>query len=446
VLESNSLSYGSLKKGGAKITKTYRVFDLEWEGEGRGKRGEGRELDNEKQVAKPDRSLPVPAKSKALALTQEPLEILDVRTSADLKQFIKLPWKIYAEDPHWIPPLVKEEKDFLDRRKHPFYKHGEATQFLAIRGGETVGRILVSDDPNYNKQWNTNVGSFGMFESIDDPKVAHSLLDAAAGWLQGRGRTGILGPIDYSTNYHCGLLIDGFDTPPRVMMNHHRIYYRRLLETWGLTKCKDLYCWWFTHANNKIEQWRKRLERIAKRSGVTVRPFDKSDFDNEVQRCQQIYNAAMHGNWGFVELTETEFMHYSKQLSRIAQEGQVLIAEVEGKPVAISITLPDINEAIKSLNGKLTTWGLPVGLIKLARNMRRIATARVMILDVLENYRRRGIAELMILRTFDHGTKELHYDSAELGWTLEDNEMINRSIESVGGRRYKTYRIFEKAL
>jgi GNAT superfamily N-acetyltransferase len=442
VLESNSLSFGSLKKGGAKISKTYRLFDLEWEDEegqeGRGERGEGRES---------ARLLPVPISgSRSLVPSRGPLEIREVRTGADLRRFIRLPWRIYEGDPHWIPPLVMEVKAFLDRRKHPFYKHGEATQFIALRGGETVGRILVSDDPNYNRQWKTNLGCFGMFESIDDPETAHALLDAAAGWLRGRGRAGIMGPIDYSTNYPCGLLVDGFDTPPRVMMNHNPRCYGRLLESWGLAKCKDLYCWWFVDPHDLTARWRERLERIAKRSGVTVRTFNNADFDAEVRRCREIYNASMNDNWGFVRLTEDEFRAYAKQLSRIAQEDQVLIAEVEGQPVGISITLPDINEAIQPLNGRLTTWGLPLGLLKLARNMRRIRTARMMILDVLEGYRRRGVAELLILRTLDFGKNVLHYDGAELGWTLEDNRMVSRTIEAVGGRRYKTYRIYEKAI
>jgi GNAT superfamily N-acetyltransferase len=285
-----------------------------------------------------------------------------------------------------------------------------------------------------------------MFESIDDPETAHALLDAAARWLHEKGRTDIMGPIDYSTNYACGLLVDGFDTPPRVMMNHNRRYYSRLLESWGLKKCKDLYCWWFTDSQNLIVRWRERLERIAKRSGVAVRPFNNSDFESEVWRCREIYNASMRDNWGFVQLTEAEFQTYAKQLAKIAQEEQVLIAEVSGKPVGISITLPDINEAIKPLGGRLTSWGLPIGLLKLARNMRRITTARMMILDVLEGYRRRGVAEMLILRTLDYGKNVLHYDGAELSWTLEDNTMINRTIEAVGGRRYKTYRIYEKKL
>lgn len=441
VLESNSFSYGALKKGGAKITKTYRIFDYSWNGE----------VVREKPADSGDKSSSagVPAlarNAKPLAVASEPLEIREVRTAADLDRFIQLPRRIYGGDPHWIPPLVSEVKAFLDRRKHPFYKHGDATQFIAMRGGETVGRILVSEDPNYNRRWNSNVGCFGMFESVDDPQTAHSLLDAAAAWLKGRGLNGVLGPIDYSTNYPCGLLIDGFDSPPRVLMNHNRIYYRRLLESWGLTKCKDLYCWWFVDPHNLIERWRDRLERIAKRSGVTVRKFNNADFEAEVERCREIYNAAMRNHWGFVHLTEDEFKAYAKQIARIAQEDQVLIAEVEGKAVGVSVTLPDINEAIKPLNGRLTTWGMPVGLLRLARNMRRIKTARMMILDVLEGYRRRGVAELLILRTLDYGKNVLHYDGAELGWTLEDNEMVSRTIESVGGRKYKTYRIFEKAI
>jgi GNAT superfamily N-acetyltransferase len=441
VLESNSFSYGALKKGGAKITKTYRIFDISWNGEAES--GPSAGSDDKSSPS----SMPALARNaKPLAVATEPLEIREVRTSADLDRFIRLPWRIYEGDPHWIPPLVSEVKAFLDRRKHPFYKHGDATQFLALRGGETVGRILVSEDPNYNRRWDASAGCFGMFESVDDPQTAHSLLDAAAAWLNGRGLTGLLGPIDYSTNYPCGLLIDGFDTPPRVLMNHSRIYYRRLLESWGLEKCNDLYCWWFVDPHNLIERWRDRLERIAKRSGVTIRKFNNADFEAEVERCREIYNAAMRNHWGFVHLTEDEFKAYAKQIARIAQEDQVLIAEVEGKAVGVSVTLPDINEAIKPLNGRLTTWGMPVGLLRLARNMRRIKTARMMILDVLEGYRRRGVAELLILRTLDYGKNVLHYDGAELGWTLEDNDMVNRTIESVGGRKYKTYRIFEKAI
>jgi GNAT superfamily N-acetyltransferase len=285
-----------------------------------------------------------------------------------------------------------------------------------------------------------------MFECANDRQAAHALLDAAAGWLRARGRTEIRGPVDYSTNYPCGLLIEGFDTPPRVMMNHNPMYYAALLESWGLTKVKDLYAWWFVTDCDLAKRWGRRVERIVKRTGITIRHFDNNNFDAEVARCQEVYNSSMRDLWGFVKLTDAEFRHLAQRLRKIAREEQVLLAELDGKPVGFSVTLPDINEAIRPLNGRLTTWGLPLGLLRLLRRMRKISTVRVVILDVLEGYRRRGIAEALILHTLDYGKNVLHYTGAELSWTHEDNPHINHTIESVGGQRYKTYRIYQKGI
>jgi len=431
VLESNSLSYGSLKKGGAKITKTYRLYDLEGTGFG--------VQDSEMRVKESEAR---GQRSKESA----PLEIREVCGGDDLKRFIRVPWHIYKDDPHWIPPLIIEVKEFLNRRKHPFYLHGEAAQFLALRDGQALGRILVSDDPRFNAQYGTNVGCFGMFECVDDRRTAHALLDAAAGWLRARGRNEIRGPIDYSVNYPCGLLIDGFDTPPRVMMNHNRIYYAGLLESWGLTKAVDLFAWWFVDNFELTERWRHRVERIVKRTGITIRHFDNNNFEAEVARCREVYNSAMRDIWGFVKLTDAEFRHLAKRMRKIAQEEHVLLAELDGKPVGFAVTLPDVNEAIRPLNGRLTSWGLPLGLWRLSRGMKKIASARMVLLEVLEGYRRRGVAEALILRTLDYGKNVLHYTGAELGWTLENNHLINHTIESVGGQRYKTYRIYQKAI
>jgi GNAT superfamily N-acetyltransferase len=432
VLESNRLSYGALKKGGAKITKTYRLYDFDAE-EGKG------EADG------PWSKHPV-APPAVSTLMSRPLEVREVKDAADLDRFVKLPWRIYAEDPHWVPPLLKEVKDFLDPRKHPFHRHGQATQFIALRGGETVGRILVSDDPRYNEERGENLGCFGMFDCDNDRPAADQLLDAAAGWLAARGRNAIRGPIDYSLNYPCGLLIDGFDTPPRIMMNHNRPYYAALLESWGLRKAKDLYAWWFVDSQNLAAKWRELAERLAKRSRVTIRPFQLNDFEAEVRRCEGIYNVTMGELWGFVKLTDAEFEFMAKQLKQLAISDQVLLAEIDGRPVGFAITLPDVNEAIRPLNGRLTRFGLPIGALKLLRNKKRIKTARMVVLGVLKEYRRRGIAEMMILRTLDYGKNVLGYDSAELGWTFEDNDAVNSTIEAVGARRYKTYRLYEKGL
>jgi GNAT superfamily N-acetyltransferase len=255
-----------------------------------------------------------------------------------------------------------------------------------------------------------------------------------------------LGPIDYSTNYPCGLLIEGFDTPPRIMMNHQPRYYQGLLESWGLAKAKDLFAWWFVDSKNMMMQWKEKTERLASRGNITVRAFRTDDFAAEVERCRQVYNDAMDDHWGFVKLTEEEFRAFAEQLRKLAIANQVLLAEVGGKTVGFSITLPDVNEAIRPLNGRLTTFGLPIGLARFLYRKRHITTARMLVLNVLKEYRRRGIAEMMILHTLDYGKNVLGYNSAELGWTLEDNQAVNRTVEAVGAKHYKTYRVYSKPI
>ena len=374
------------------------------------------------------------------------LTIRQVESCFDRSRFARMPAPIYADDPNWVSPLHMEVKTFLNPRKHPFYKHGKGAAFIAYRGKTAVGRVLVGDDPIYNELHGTNVGTFGMFESVQDEAVAAKLLDTAADWVKKQGRTSIMGPIDFSTNYPLGLLIDGFDTPPRVMMNHHPPYYADLLEAWGLRKTKDLYSWWFTDPNDMVTRWAKRAERIAQRSGVVVRPFKVDDFQNEVERCRSVYNSARTANWGFSQLTEAEFDHMAKQLAKLAVPELTLLAEIDNKPVGFSITVPDVNEAIKPLKGRLTTFGLPIGLLRFIYRLPRAKTARMLVLDLLEEYRRRGISELLILKTLDYGKNVIGFTGAELGWTLEDNDLVNRIIERVGAERYKTYRIYEKSI
>jgi len=375
-----------------------------------------------------------------------PVEIEEVTTRQQRREFIDLPWRIYRGDANWCPPLKLEMKSSIDPKKHPFYRHGAATQLIARRGSEIVGRILLSDDPNYNAEHGSNVGCFGMFECIDDSVVARSLLNTSAGWLRGRGRTSILGPMDYSMNYQAGLLVEGFDTPQRVMMNHNPAYYADLLEDWGLEKAKDLYAWWFDAENPSLDAWTGRAARLAKRGGIAIRHIDFADFENEVERCLSVYNQAWEHLWGFVKMTQDEFRHMAYQLKQMAVPELLLLAEVEGQPVGFCVTLPDFNEAIRPLNGRLTSWGLPTGLFKLLRGMKRIQSARMVTLGVLPGYRRRGIAELLILQAFQYGRHQLGYRGAELSWTLEDNDLINRTIESVGAKVYKRYRIYERKI
>lgn len=379
-------------------------------------------------------------------LQATPIAVREARSRSEIDQFVRFPWRIYERDPYWAPPLLMERKAFLDPRQQPFLRHGAKAQFLAYRNRQVVGRILVSDDPHYNAQHGTNLGCFGMFECVDNSRVADSLLKTARDWLRARGREQIMGPIDYSTNYACGLLVDGFEFPQRVMMNHNPRYYVDLLEGANLTKAKDLYAWWFDDSGDLLARWRQTADRLAARGGVTIRPMRMDDFENEVRKAREVYNGGWEQSWGFVKMTDEEFTHLARQLRQFADPGMLLLAEVAGQPVGICLTLPDLNQALRHINGRLTTWGLPIGLARLAWESRKINTGRMAVLGVLPQYRKRGVSELLILRALDYGKNRLGYWGAELGWTLEDNDLINRTIEKVGARRYKTYRLYEQAI
>lgn len=381
-----------------------------------------------------------------LSTAAAPVSIHPVISRQEITEFIELPKQIYQHDTHWVAPLDLQVREFLNPRKHPFFRHGQAQAFVAKREGKTIGRIVVSDDPTYNKIHADNTGCFGMFESIDDVRTARALLDRASAWLRARGRTKMMGPIDYSTNYPCGLLVDGFDTSPSVMMNHQPQYYQRLFARYGLEKAKDLYAWWFSRENNMDAEWAERVTKLARRYGVTVRSMNFDDFDSEISRCKQVYHQSLDRNWGFVPMSEAEFDYLAHNLKRLAQPELIQFAEVEGHPVGVSITLPNLNEAIQPLGGRLMNGGLPIGAIRLACRMRKISTARLAVLGVLSGFRKRGIAESLILRTMQTGIDRFDYQGAELSWTLEDNVLVNRMIERVGARRYKTYRIYQKTL
>jgi GNAT superfamily N-acetyltransferase len=373
------------------------------------------------------------------------IEISQVSSRRDRNAFIKFQWRIYANDPAWVPPLIVERKTFLNRRRHPFYKHGDAALFLAQRDGEVVGRIMASDDPNYNSLHQSNVGCFGLFESIDNPDVATALFQAAAGWLRKKGRAEMMGPIDYSTNYVCGLLIDGFTFAPTILTAHNPPYYRELIESCGFAKEKDWYAWWFADPAKAVTQLRRLAERFRRRGPVTVRPGNLNDIRAESRRLRQIFNQAWQKNWGFVPFTEAEFEFMAKEMKPLLLPEFAWIAEVGDEPIGFILCLPDINVALRHLNGRLTRFGLPIGLIKLLYYKRRIRKGRLIALGVVEKYRRAGIAEVLVLRVIEE-TMIKRGITGELSMTLEDNVMINRFVEAIGAERYKTYRIFKRTL
>jgi GNAT superfamily N-acetyltransferase len=370
------------------------------------------------------------------------IEVVEVSSRQDRDTFIKFPWRIYRNDPAWVPPLIIERKAFLDRKRHPFYQHGDAALFLAKRDGEIVGRIMVSDDPNYNALHRSNVGCFGLFESTDDVDVAAALFDTGADWLRRRGRSEIMGPIDYSTNYVCGLLTDGFQYPPTVLTAHNPPYYARLIEACGFEKVKDWYAWWFDPNNAPVSRLRRLVDARARKTSVKIRPIDLRRLAADSQRLATVFNEAWKNTWGFVPLTEAEAKHMASEMRPILFPWMTLIAEIDNAPVAFVICVPDINVALQRLNGRLTRFGLPIGLIKLLYQRRKIRKARFVALGVLEKYRRAGIAETLVLQVMEEGARRGF--AGELSMTLEDNVMINRFLEALGASKYKTYRIYRR--
>jgi GNAT superfamily N-acetyltransferase len=373
------------------------------------------------------------------------IDVSQVTSRRERDAFIKFQWQIYPDDPAWVPPLIVERKTFLDPKRHPFYKHGQAALFLARKNGKIVGRIMASDDPNYNSVHESNVGCFGLFESIDDHEVAAALFEGAASWLRKKERTEIMGPIDYSTNYVCGLLIDGFQFPPTILTAHNPPYYQSLIESCGFTKAKDWYAWWFADPARAAADLRRLATRFNTRCPAIIRPANLKNIRDESRRLREIYNQAWKKNWGFVPFTEAEIEFMTKELKPLLLPGFAWIAEIEDKPVGFALGLPDINVVLHDLDGRLTRFGLPIGLIKLLFCKKRIRKGRLIALGVIEKYRRAGIAEMLVLRVIEE-TMIKRGITGELSMTLEDNFMINRFLEAIGAQRYKTYRIFKRTL
>ncbi|MCI0572212.1 MAG: N-acetyltransferase [Myxococcaceae bacterium] len=371
--------------------------------------------------------------------------VTPVQTAADLEAFVRFPYALYKDDPNWVPPLEMAQRDLLDAKKNPWLEFGKLELFLARREGRVVGRIAATADRRYNEFHGANSGGFGLFECIDDVGVARGLFEAVEGWARSQGFTSLMGPANFSSNYEWSVLVDGFDAPPAVMMPYNPRYYPGLFEACGYAKAKDLFAWELSSSVPPPEKVARIAEKMREREGVTVRPVNMKDFETEVRRIKEIYNSAWEKNWGFVPMTEREFDHMAREMRAIVRPELILIAEVKGEPVAFSMTLPDANFALKAANGRLTTFGLPIGLVKMLLAAQKIRRLRLITLGIKEGFRRRGLDAILYLDTL-RTARELGYSGGEISWTLEDNQLVNRAIESMGGRRSKTYRLYERAL
>ena len=328
--------------------------------------------------------------------------------------------------------------------KHPFHAHAEVELFLAWRGERPVGRIAAIVNRLHNEFHADRLGFFGLFEVEDDAEAAAALLATAERWLVERGMDRVQGPMNYSTNEDLcspGILVEGFDTPPVVMMNHGRPYYQRLVEGAGYAKAKDLLAYYLAdhHPPQRLVEGVARLQRAE---GIVLRTIDMRVFDREVERVKEVYNSAWEKNWGFVPMTEAEFEHMAKALKPVLEPNLVLIAEKDGEPVAFAIGLPDFNKALKHIrSGRL----FPFGLFQLLWYKRKIDMARVITLGIKPGYRRKGLDAMMFLKLFQDGPKH-GYVRAECSWILDDNWEMRRGLERMGAVIYKTYRVYEKPL
>jgi GNAT superfamily N-acetyltransferase len=353
-----------------------------------------------------------------------------------LRQFIEFPYQHYQRDPYWVPPLRIAQKDLLNKKKHPFYKHAEMQCFLALEGSQVAGRIAAIVDRNQFAP--DNLGFFGFFEAIDSQPVANALFRSAWDWLRARGVKVMRGPVSPSTNYECGLLVEGFDSSPFVMMTYNPPYYADLIEHAGLKKIKDLFAYITTAAATAGHKAMRVAERAMRSSHVTIRPVNMKNFMADTDAIWTIYSSAWSRNWGFAPLTKEEFRLLAKDMKEIIAPEFALIGEVAGQTVGFALALPDINLALKPARGNL----FPLGLIKILYHQRRIKSLRVMALGVVEEFRTAGVAA-GFYATLIKSAQRLGYGSCEFSWVLEDNILMNRSIESLGARRYKTYRLYE---
>jgi len=368
-----------------------------------------------------------------------------VRSIADQNRFIQFQLDHYRNDPLFVSPIVAERRDFLDPRKNPFLSHIQLSLFLAERNGEVVGRIAATNDPQYNQFHNTETGFFGMFECIDDVATAGALLEAAGEWVRQKGMKRLMGPVNLTFNQDCGVLIDNFELQATMMMAYNPPFYPRLFEANGFVKAKDLWSYELSTAMAPPEKVVRIAEKVRAQVGVQVRPIRMDRLQEEIRRIKNVYNAMLERIWGFVPMTEEEFDFIAARLRPLVQirPELFLIAEVKGEPVAFSITLPDSNIAIKAAQGRLTHYGLPLGLLRMLWAARSIDRLRVLLFGIKPGYRRRGLDAVLYLDTL-HAARRLGYTVAEIGWTAEDNHLMNRAIASMGARRYKTYRLYER--
>ena len=368
------------------------------------------------------------------------MRIAPVSNGRGLERFIAFPYDHHRSDPQWVPQLRMDVRTLLSSRKNPFFRHAEAQYFVAQVGGRTLGRIAAIKNDAHNRVHNDRVGFYGFFESVNDQTLAHALFDTAAQWLRAKGCDTMRGPMSPSINDECGLLVQGFDTPPTLMTSHNPAYYVDLHQRYGFTKAKDLLMY-----ESTTIQVPERIVRaatvIAQRKGITLRALDMKRFKAEVELVKALYNEAWEKNWGFVPLTEAEIDHLATQLKPIVVPDLVCFAERAGKVIGFAVALPDLNVALKhNPSGRMFP-----GILKVLWHARKVHRLRILLLGVLKEYRSTGVDALMYHWIWTKGIAH-GFTWGEGGWILEDNAPMNNAAVQLGFQPYRTYRIYDKRL
>jgi len=379
-----------------------------------------------------------------------PLVIKPVENLEERKAFLRFPWKVYQNDPYWVPPLFSERLNITDPEKNASFEHIEAQLYTALRGEEIVGTIAAFTNHRHNEYQNENIAFFGFFEVLHDYEAAEALLKTAENWAKDRGHSALRGPAQLSTNDECGLLVDGFDDLPRILMTYNPSYYVDFVEKAGFKYARDLWAYelkvkdFMENIGGRLD---KLTSRIMDRKEITIRNINMKKYDEEVAKVKLLYNSAWAKNWGFVPMTDAEFGEMGDELKAVIDPDLVFIAEKDGKTVGFSITLPDVNQALHAAYPKPSTpeWWTMIKLVWHWKVAKKITWGRVLVLGVIPEYRKLGIDALMYYKSAKAMLKK-GMKTAEMSWILDNNEKMNRPIIAMGGEVYKTYRFYEKVL
>jgi GNAT superfamily N-acetyltransferase len=375
------------------------------------------------------------------------VSIRPVHSKRELKRFVKVPFRLHRDQPQWVAPLIFERMEFLNREKNPYFEHAEAEYFLAERDGEAVGRVTVQVDHRWDEYQGGSDAIFGFFETANDPEVAAALLGAATEWARGKGRGRLLGPMDFTTNDEIGILIEGYERRPMILEPWHPPHYRELIEAEGFDKAMDVQMWELQFGDLKEGESfdpsiHAAAEKGLKDEGIVIRNMRKREMASEVRRFMDVYNEAWGDNWGFVPITDAEVEFQAKNLKQVIDEDWAFMAEKDGEVVGAALTLPDINQVLTRLNGRL----LPLGWLRFLLGKGKVDQLRVLALGVKHAYRHSGVAAGLYLKHLETAAAPGKIEGGEMGWILETNGPMNRAMEGMGGKVVKKYRLYEKAL